>query len=504
MTNHSYRVEMLNISKRFGGVQALDGVKLQIKPGEIHALVGENGAGKSTLMKVLTGVYRKDEGEIFIDGEQVNIMNPQHGLELGITAIYQELALCNHLSVAENIFINKLAGDKKFIDWKLLRKKTRKLLDQLGFTGISETAILSDISIACQQVVEIAKALTKKARVLILDEPTSLLASNEVGQLFSLLKKLKEEENVAIIYISHRLEEIFEICDRVTVLKDGKYVDTLNICDVDARQLATLMIGRDLKDYFPRRNATIGEKVFEVKNINLGRMVKNISFYVREGEVLGIGGLVGAGRTETARAIIGADKRESGKIILRGKEIKTFSPRESFRNGIGFLPEDRKGQGVLLELPIRYNTTLSSLYKYTRMFGRIDIKKEVKDVRNLAKKLNIKATSIEDLVKSLSGGNQQKVAFSKLLASDCRVFIFDEPTRGVDIGAKREIYALINALAEQGNAIIMISSEMVEIIGMCDRVMIMSNGQVAGFLEKNELNEENFISLSMGVKINDN
>lgn len=380
-----------------------------------------------------------------------------------------------------------------------MKKEARRLLDELGFHNINESAILSELSIAYQQVVEIAKALSRNCKVLILDEPTALLASSEVEQLFKLLLRLKNEQNVSVIYISHRLEEIFQICDRITVLKDGNYVDTVNAGDVDEKKLVSLMIGRDLKDFFPKRNSVIGEKVFEVQNISRGRMVKNISFEVKSGEVLGFGGLVGSGRTETMRAIIGADVKKSGKIFFKGNEIKINSPEDAFKNQIGFLPEDRKTQGILLELPIRYNVTMSCLDKYTGVFGKLDRKKEAKDVTEISNKLNIKATSIEAPAKSLSGGNQQKVAVSKLLASECDLYIFDEPTRGVDVGAKREIYSIINMLAEQGNAIIIVSSEMTEIIGMCDRALIMRNGEIVAELDKDRLTEQNFINYSMGV-----
>lgn len=496
MSDQPYRVEMVNICKSFGGVNALDKVKLQVAPGEIHALMGENGAGKSTLIKVLTGAYQQDSGDVFLDGNKVSIRDPKDGIDNGISAIYQEFALIGDLTVAENIFLDHLDG---FVKWRELKKNARKLLDDLGFCHIGESTKLCELSIACQQVVEIAKALSRNSRILILDEPTALLASSEVEQLFALLQKLKKE-NVSIIYVSHRLEEIFKICDRITVLKDGKYVDTVKVEDTNDKKLVSMMIGRDLQDYFPHRTASVGEKVFEVEDINCGRMVRGISFHVSAGEVLGIGGLVGAGRTETIRAIVGADKKESGKILLKGKEIRIHSPADTFKNKIGFLPEDRKTQGILLELPIRYNTTISCMDKYTGLFGRLDRKKEIKDVNEMARKLNLKTDSIESPAKSLSGGNQQKVAVSKLLIAQSNVYIFDEPTRGVDVGAKREIYALINLLAEQGNAIIMVSSEMTEIIGMCDRALIMRNGQIVAELGRNELNEHNFINHSMGVK----
>lgn len=495
MADQPLRVEMVNICKHFGGVYALNNVNLQVKPGEIHALMGENGAGKSTLMKILSGAYQQDSGDVFLDGEKVQIKNPKDGIDHGISVIYQEFALIEDLSVAENIYLDHING---IMHWKDLKKNARDLLDNLGFNNINESATLSKLSIAYQQVVEIAKALSRNSKVLILDEPTALLASSEVEQLFKLLFKLKQD-NVSIIYVSHRLEEIFRICDRITVLKDGKYVDTVNVKDADEKKLVSMMIGRDLQDFFPERNVTIGEKLLEVKGLNRGRMVRNISFCVKAGEVLGIGGLVGAGRTETIRAIVGADKKESGQIYLKGKEIKISSPADTFSHKIGYLPEDRKRHGILLELPIRYNSTMSCIDKYTGFLGKLDRKREVRDVSDMAKKLNLKTDSIESPAKSLSGGNQQKVAVSKLLIAESNVYIFDEPTRGVDVGAKREIYTLINTLAEQGNAVIMISSEMTEIIGMCNRALIMRSGEIVAELCKDELTEQNFINYSMGV-----
>lgn len=494
---------MQHIYKSFSGVHALEDVSLQIKPGEIHALMGENGAGKSTLIKILSGAYSKDSGTISIDGKQVNIKEPKDGIDNGISVIYQEFALVGDITVAENIYIDKLTGEGRIINWRQLKKNADDLLNKLGFGMINSGAIVNRLTIAYQQVIEIAKALSKNSKVLVLDEPTALLASSEVEQLFKLLFQLRDQ-GISIIYVSHRLDEIFRICDRITVLKDGTYVDTVNTKDIDEQKLVSLMIGRDMKDYFPERHAQIGDVVFEVKNLNAGSMVQNINFNVRAGEVLGFGGLVGSGRTETMRAIFGEDKKESGEVYYKGQKLNIKSPSSSFKNGVGMLPEDRKHFGVLLEMPIRYNTTMSSIYSFTNKIGVLNRKKETERVTELGKSMNLKAASIEAPVKSLSGGNQQKVALAKLLCSECEVYLFDEPTRGVDIGAKREIYSLINELAEQGKAIVMVSSEMTEIIGMCDRVVIMRRGEIAGELQKDELNEQNFINLSMGVAADGN
>ncbi|NLA87308.1 MAG: sugar ABC transporter ATP-binding protein [Clostridiales bacterium] len=498
MPDVQYHVDMENICKAFGGVKACQGVNLHVRAGEIHALVGENGAGKSTLMKILSGAYFKASGDICINGQKVNISNPKDGLDRGISVIYQEFALINSLTVAENIFIDKLSEKGRLINWKKLREKARNVLESLGFGDIPANKVVSELTVAHQQVVEICKALARESSVLILDEPTSVLASSEVEQLFKLLRDLKSK-GVAIIYISHRLEEIFRLCDRISVMKDGCYIGTYETSELDDKKLVSLMIGRTLESYFPAREPRIGKPVFKVENINAGRAVKNVSFEVREGEVLGISGLVGAGRTETLRAIFGADPMDGGRIYLNGKQIKIKTPICAVKQGIGMLPEDRKAHGVLLKMPIRTNITLTRLKSFTGLFNVINRKRDAEYVGDIAKQLSIKAASIDSSVSSLSGGNQQKVAIAKLLASDCRVLILDEPTRGVDVGAKIEIYKIINSLVAQNYAVIMISSEMMEVIGMCDRAVVMKGGGIAGELSRDELTEQNLINYSMGV-----
>ena len=499
MSQSQYHVEMQNICKIFGGVKALQDVSFQIKAGEIHALVGENGAGKSTLMKILSGAYKRDSGNIYIDGQLTQINKPKDGIDNGISIIYQEFALINSLTVAENIFIDKLNDNGQLINWKKLRKKAGDVLDSLGFGNIPANKTVSELSVAHQQVVEICKALARKSSVLILDEPTAVLATSEVEQLFKLLNELRAE-GVAIIYISHRLDEIFSLCDRITVMKDGTYVGTYETSEMDEKKLVSLMIGRTLESYFPERESNFGQMALTVENIHSGKAVKDVSFEVREGEVLGISGLVGSGRTETMRAIFGADPLDGGRIILSGKEISIKSPMKAVKHGIGMLPEDRKAHGVLLNMPIRNNITLTRLKSFVGPFGVINEKKETAFINEMVKKLAIRAASIENNVSSLSGGNQQKVAISKLLAADCKVLILDEPTRGVDVGAKIEIYKIINELVSQNYAVIMISSEMMEIIGMCDRAIVMRNGSIAAELQKDELTEQNLINYSMGVQ----
>ena len=499
---NEYRVEMKNIVKRFGGVLALNDVSFRVRPGEVHALVGENGAGKSTLMKILSGAYQKDEGTIFIDGKEEKISSPKEAKELGVATIYQEFMLAPHLTVAENIFIDRLSDKGKFINWKDLNQKASEILDQLGFGEINAKQRVENLSVAYQQVVEICKNLTRNAKILVLDEPTAVLTFTEIEKLFSLINKLKND-GVSIIYISHRLEEIFQICDRITVLKDGTFVKELNTTEVNKGQLVNLMVGRDMSTLFPSRAAKKGDVVLEVKNLNRGKMVRNVSFSVRAGEVLGFSGLVGAGRTETMRAIFGADKKESGEIWLNGEQVNFKNPREAVKKGLGLLPEDRKQQGVLLEQSIRVNTTLSALRKITQLLGIINFQKDKKLAEDVLAELATKYNSIEDNTSSLSGGNQQKVALAKWLVADCKCIILDEPTRGVDVGAKVEIYKNINDLAEQGVAIVMISSEMTEIIGMCDRALIMRQGMVVGELDRSELAEDRLIRYSMGVNENE-
>ena len=491
-------IEMLNINKAFSGVKALQDVSFRVKSGEIHALMGENGAGKSTLMKILAGAYLRDSGQIFIGGKQVHISKPKDGIDNGISAIYQEFALIDSLTVAENIFIDNLTDHGKLINWKQLRRRAKDVLESLGFGNVPVNVTVSQLSVAHKQVVEICKALTRECSVLILDEPTAVLASGEVEQLFTLLRALRDK-NVSIIYISHRIEEIFALTDRITVMKDGFIVATVETADTDKDNLVSMMIGRKLENYFPGRTPNIGKPIFKVEGINRGRIVRDVSFEAREGEVLGISGLVGSGRTETMRAIYGADPRDSGKIFLDGKQIKINSPRSAVNQGITLLPEDRKMHGVLLRLPVRNNITLTRLPRLTAILGVIRKKLETGYVNGMVEKLAIKLGSIENNVDTLSGGNQQKVAIAKLLASDCRVVIFDEPTRGVDIGAKIEIYKIINTLVAQNYAVIMISSEMMEIIGMCDRVIVMREGAVAGELAGEEITEERLIGYSMGV-----
>lgn len=490
------RVVMKNIVKSFGGVHALKDVSLEVLPGEIHALIGENGAGKSTLMKILSGALNKDSGEILIDGKSCEIDSPATGRSLGIGIIYQEFALAPHLTVAENIFLGQFCSKNGIIDWRDLNNQAKAVIEDVGFNINPQTRV-KDLSVAYQQVVEITKALSENVNVLILDEPTAVLSPQEAERLFEILFKLRDQ-GVSIIYISHRLEEIFKISDRITVMRDGEVTGQLDRSEAVTDTVIKLMIGRNLSALFPARNATIGEEILRVEHLTNEPKVKDVSFSVRAGEVLGFAGLVGSGRTEVMRAIFGADKKQSGTVYLDDKILSIKSPTDAVRSRIGLLPESRKEQGILLNMSIRINMTMAAISKVVRYKSLINRKKEIDVVMELVRHLSVKTTNIENNVSSLSGGNQQKVSFAKWANADCRVIILDEPTRGVDVGAKTEIYDLINKLAESGMAVVVVSSELLEIIGLCDRVAVMNQGQIRGFLDKADLSEEKIMKLAIG------
>ncbi|MGL5244021.1 MAG: sugar ABC transporter ATP-binding protein, partial [Sarcina sp.] len=469
-------LKMEGINKGFPGVQALKDVKLEVLSGEVHVLIGENGAGKSTLMKVLTGVYTKDSGKILFKEKELYVKNPKEAEDKGISIIHQEFNLLPHLTVAQNIYIGrepkKLGG--LIIDDKKMIENTRHLFKSLNLK-INPTEIVSSLSVAEQQMIEIAKALSVKSEVLILDEPTSALTESEIKELFRIIKNLRSE-GVGIVYISHRMEEFDVIADRVTVLRDGSYVGTKVWKETNVDEIIKMMVGRDIKEKYPKRNPKIGEVVFEAKNIKRGKVIKDVSFKVRKGEILGFAGLMGAGRTEVARAIFGADSIESGRFYLDGKEIKIKSPTDAIAKGIAYLSEDRKRDGLLLNLDVESNTVLANLKKYSNMgIIKDNICEEVSIEK--VKELKVKTPSIRQKTKFLSGGNQQKVLIGRWLCRDTKVLIFDEPTRGIDVGAKLEVYNLMKELANKGVAIIMISSELPEILGMSDRVIVMHEGK---------------------------
>ena len=489
-----YRIEMNNMTKSFGGIHALKDVSFKVKPGEIHCLVGENGAGKSTLMKILAGAYRMDSGSIFIDGQEVDITSPRHAIKLGIGIVYQEFELADDLTVAENIFMENLAK-KPFVNWKKLNKDAQEVIRSIGF-NIDPRTKTSDLSVGYKQIVEISKTMSRNLRILILDEPTAVLNDKEAERLFELLFRLKEQ-GVSIIYISHRLEEIKKIGDTITTLRDGELTGVNACSDISIDGIIELMIGRELSDKYPKRNAQIGEELIRIEGFSSGRTFRDISFYVRKGEVLGLAGLVGSGRTEVVRALYGADKRRSGKIFYNGKQVNFRSTAKAVKDGLALIPENRKEQGIVGALNIRKNISLASMDKATTA-GFIKARIEKSMAKKQSDRLRVKASSIESAVFSLSGGNQQKVVIAKWFNTDAKVFIMDEPTRGVDVGTKTEIYILINELAEKGNAIILISSEMVELIAMCDRMLVMNQGVVKGELDKSDFSEKNIMQLILG------
>jgi ribose transport system ATP-binding protein len=492
-----YTVEMLNIDKDFGGIRALKNVTMQVKKGTVHALVGENGAGKSTLMKILSGACKKDSGEIRLEGKTMNISNSHEGRKAGIGIIYQEFALAPDMTVAENIFMGEdISGKQPFVKWKELYTKANGLLKSVGFE-INPKQKVKDLSVAYQQMTEIAKALTQNVKVLVLDEPTAVLGPIEAEKLFKVIQSLKEK-GVSIIYISHRLEEIFRISDCISVLKDGQMIGTKETSTTNINEVISMMIGREMGEMFPEKKNSIGLPLLEVKNLRRENVVKDVSFTVHAGEVLGIAGLVGAGKTETMRLVFGADRRSGGEIQLGGKKLRIASPIQAVKAGISYVPENRKEHGVVIKMSTKVNVTLAGLSEYTGPFSVIKKKKEIEKVWELIKKLEIKVPGPETTVESLSGGNQQKVSLAKWISLNSKVIILDEPTRGVDVGAKAEIYKIVQELARQGIGIVFISSEMLEIIGMSDRVLVMHEGKISGELTRSELTEENIMKMAVG------
>jgi ribose transport system ATP-binding protein len=486
-------VRLTAITKSFGGVQALKGADFTVGPGEVHALLGENGAGKSTLMRILGGEMEPTSGEIEIGGEKVVFRDPRDARALGIAVIHQELALAPDLTVAENIFLGELPP---VISWGSLNRRAADLIRRLGFS-IDPAQTVGRLAVAHQQVVEIAKALSRDVKIIVFDEPTAVLSAQDAERLHTIIGSLRAQ-GVGIVYISHRLEEVFKIADRITVMKDGLGVGTVPASGVTIDQVIRMMVGRSLDAMFPdRAERTIGAERLSLQSASAGRMVKNVSLSVRAGEIVGLGGLVGSGRTEVARLIFGADRLASGSVVLDGKPLRLRSPRDAVKAGIGLLPEDRKQQGVILDKPIRVNATMARLTSVVNALGFLRTGAERRLVSDLGKSLRLKASSIEAPVSSLSGGNQQKVALAKWFHADGEVILLDEPTRGVDVGAKTEIYALINRLAEGGKAVLVISSEHQELFGLCDRILVMGEGEIRGELLPPDYSEENLLSLAM-------
>lgn len=481
-------LEMKHIMKAFPGVQALDDVTLKIMPKEIHSIVGENGAGKSTLMKILSGVYSKDSGEILLNGKLVEINSPQDAINLGIGTVYQNLNLIPVLSVAENIFMNEFVYKKGIIiNHKEIERKTQEVLNLLHST-ISPLAKVDSLSVADQQMVAIARVLAKNIKILILDEPTSSLSPAEAQKLFDNVKRL-QENGVSTIFISHHMDEIFSICEHVTVLCDGKYVGDWNIDDIDNNRLVKAMIGRDIEISEPRKMSTNTEEILKIEHLTSGEWVRDVSFSVKKGEIFGIGGLVGAGRTWMAKCIFGAVSDWTGAVTIEGKEVDIKTCEDAVNHGIAFVPEDRRNEGLVSQMSIMENIGLCNLKKITSK-GILNKKKEEKLATEVIKNMNVKTPSIGQIVKNLSGGNQQKVVLGKWFITNPKIMIFDEPTRGIDVGAKSEIYKEIENMAELGIAIIVISSELPELINLSDRIMVLSKGKKTAEFKRDEFNAE--------------
>jgi ribose transport system ATP-binding protein len=493
-SNRPVLLELKGITKSFPGVQALQGVDLTVREGEIHALLGENGAGKSTLIKILSGAYSKDRGEILYRGQPLDIRNPNHAQQLGISTIYQEFNLAPHLTVPENIFMGHLPRRGLLIDWAKATAQSEAILNRLG-VKLPLNVPAANLSVAEQQLVEIAKALARETRLLIMDEPSAVLGDADLKKLFEVVRTL-QAQGIAIIYISHRLMEIFEIAERVTILKDGSLVASHNVSDVSMGQLVRLMIGRDLEDIYPQRKPAPGEVLLDVNGLHRPGVLHDISFQLHAGEIIGIAGMRGAGRTELARAIFGADPH-GGSLQLAGRPLQVGSPQDAIRHRVALATEDRKAEGLFLQQSVRSNITISGLKALTRL-GVINLRQELEQVLALIRRLSIKTPSAERAVGQMSGGNQQKVVLARWLNIGVRVFLLDEPTRGIDVGSKHEIYQIMAQLAEQGAGIIMISSELPEILGMSDRVLVMHEGRLAKELPRVEATEEKIMFYATG------
>ncbi|ATA60153.1 D-ribose transporter ATP binding protein [Geobacillus stearothermophilus] len=494
-------LEMKGIKKSFDQNHVLKGIDLDIKPGEVHVLLGENGAGKSTLIKILTGAYQKDAGEIYWEGKPVNLQTPIDAMRLGIATIYQELNVIPQLKVYENIFLGrelKRGGKMSMLDHKAMREEAKRCLGMLGQSPNLVDIQLGKLGIGQQQLVEIAKALAFDAKLIIMDEPTSSLSAQEVEQLYMCVEQLKKK-GIAILFISHKLEEIKRLGDRITILRDGFKIETMPVQTTDPDYWIELMVGRSLDEKFPKQTFTLGKEGFRVEGLEVEGAPEPVGFSVRYGEIVGIAGLVGAGRTELARAIFGADPSRNGKIFIDGKEVKIKSPRDAIDAGIALITEDRKGEGLLLDQTLDFNITMANMKKFAKKSRLIDLKGIREEAKRFIKELKIRPDNIELKARNLSGGNQQKVVIAKWLCTKAKVFIFDEPTRGIDVGAKVEVYRLMNELVENGAIVIMISSELPEILGMCDRVLVMREGKITADLPIGEATQERIMKAATGA-----
>ncbi len=491
-------LRLRGINKAFPGVKALTDVDLTIRKGEVHALVGENGAGKSTLMKIISGAYKKDSGTVWFDGKEVENTTPKQSEQMGISIIYQELNLIERVSVAENVFIGRYPLRGGLVQWGKMVKDAQALFDEYELK-IDAKRLVRSLTMAQKQMVEIIKAVSINAKVIIMDEPTSSLSGKETESLFRIIEKLKAN-GVAVVFITHRLDEIFAICDRMTVLRDGHYVGEKNISEITKSEMIAMMIGRELTQQYPERHNEIGEVTLEVKNISDGgKHVDNVSFAAHRGEVLGFYGLVGAGRTETMRMVFGVDPRVGGQVFLHGKEINLKNPRDAIRHGIGFITENRRDEGLFLRSSVRVNTVMVALHKILK-HGMISYKEEARVSQDYVDKLRTATPSVNQKAMFLSGGNQQKVVLAKWLFSDSEVIIFDEPTRGIDVGARREIYQLINDLVAGGRTVVVVSSDMEEIMGISDRILVMYEGNIAGEVQKKDFSQSLITEYAVGER----
>jgi rhamnose transport system ATP-binding protein len=489
-------LELRNVSKTFPGVKALDSVHFELRSGEIHALMGENGAGKSTFIKIITGVYHPDCGEIFINGGQVTVKTPLDAQALGIAAIYQHVTCFPDITVAENIFMGHEKTTKPFnrVDWKTMNSEAGKLLDQLD-ANFDCRAEMGSLSIAQQQIVEIAKALSANTRIIIMDEPTAPLSSRECEDLYHITETLREK-GVSIIFISHRFVDMYRLADRVTIFRDGRYINTWKKADVLEHDLVVAMVGREIVQFFPKRDVVPGEEIFRVEGLSRTGFFRDVNFSVRAGEIVALTGLVGAGRTEVCEAVYGVTSYDSGTVTLGGETLSPLQPHGAIAKGIGFLPEDRLKQGLVLRWEIAKNISLPALEKFLR-YGFVDIEKENQEAGEISGRLGVKAVSVHDKVSTLSGGNQQKVIVCKLLTGNMKLIILDEPTKGVDVGAKTAIYEIMNELAKEGYGIIMVSSEMPEVLGMSDRIVVMHEGKVTAVFNTGEADQAKILKAAM-------
>lgn len=491
-----YVLELKEITKEFPGVKALDNVHFKLKKGEIHALMGENGAGKSTFIKVITGVHPPNAGEMFLYGEKVHFTNPMDAQNKGIAAIYQHVTNYPDLSVTENIFMGheKIQNGTKRLLWKEMHSEAKAILQDLG-SSIDPKVEMGSLSVAQQQIVEIAKAISTKAKIIIMDEPTAALTARESEELYKITERLRDQ-GASIIFISHRFEDMYRLASQVTVFRDSKYIGSWGVNEITNEQLIVAMVGREITQVYPNKNSQIGEKILEVQGLGKIGYYADISFELHKGEILGLTGLVGAGRSEVCQSLFGITSYDRGEVYLKGEKVKIKSPKEAMNLGVGYLPEDRQLQGLVLDWGIGRNIALPALKRLSRK-GWLNEKKESTIAKNLAEKVNVKANSIFDLVSSLSGGNQQKVSVAKLLTADLDIIILDEPTKGVDVGAKSAIYEIINDLARQGYGIILISSEMPEILGMSNRIVVMREGRITKIIDKKDATQEVILESAM-------